>query len=308
MRLFLLKIGIFLIVTVASLFAIYTQADGATDPFYMRFVSPQQKSMIIGTSRAAQGLKPSVFDTILEDKSSMFNYAFTLGHSPFGPTYLKSIKRKLHPETTEGIFVVTVDPWSLATLKDDVNDEDSFPEKTRFLEKMHWTHMNPNVAYLVNHYDAKNYELLFPKENALFLHNDGWLESSPNNMLNRQDERRARKIKEYTARLSREAISEVRFDYLRKTIQFLQNHGTVYLVRLPVHPEMEHLEKKLSPNFSTKIARLAHVHKVKYYDFMPENANYLYVDGHHLYKDSGAEVSEKIARWVLESKKMPDVE
>lgn len=72
---------------------ICSNADGYTDPFYMRFTTSKQNSLILGTSRAAQGLQPKFFDSIL--KETILNYSFTVAHSPFGKTYLRSIKKKM---------------------------------------------------------------------------------------------------------------------------------------------------------------------------------------------------------------------
>ena len=44
--------------------------------FYLRFTSPKHNSLIIGTSRSAQGIHPNIIDSILnlEDINSIYNY------------------------------------------------------------------------------------------------------------------------------------------------------------------------------------------------------------------------------------------
>lgn len=82
---FLHKIIIFSIPLIVIFAIVLGQADGYTDPFYIRFTTPKQNNLILGTSRAAQGLQPDVFKDILE--TDVYNYAFTVTHSPYGPTY-----------------------------------------------------------------------------------------------------------------------------------------------------------------------------------------------------------------------------
>ena len=53
---------------------IVLKADGNLDPFYIRFTTPKQKNMILGTSRAAQGLQPSIFDNVLNKKRDYISF------------------------------------------------------------------------------------------------------------------------------------------------------------------------------------------------------------------------------------------
>lgn len=102
MRQFLIQVLVFCAIAVGLFLAFLSQADGSTDPFYIRFTTPQQESLILGTSRAAQGLQPKVFDSI--SSLDIYNYAFTIGHSPYGKTYLNSIKKKIRENTKNGVL------------------------------------------------------------------------------------------------------------------------------------------------------------------------------------------------------------
>jgi len=84
MKKFIIKTAIFSFLTLSCFLFVLSRADGNTDPFYIRFTTPKQASLILGTSRAAQGLQPAVINEI--GKTQLFNYAFTLGQSPFGET------------------------------------------------------------------------------------------------------------------------------------------------------------------------------------------------------------------------------
>ena len=102
MKKFLIKLLLFLSVVILTFGYIFSFADGYTDPFYMRFTTAKQKNLIIGTSRAAQGIQPQILNKKLNLK--FFNYAFTVMHSPFGETYLNSIKSKLDESSKQNVL------------------------------------------------------------------------------------------------------------------------------------------------------------------------------------------------------------
>ncbi|RDC62894.1 hypothetical protein [Adhaeribacter pallidiroseus] len=64
---------------------------GHLDTHYTRLTTTKAPSLIIGTSRAAQGILPLMFK---EMAPHMQNFAFTIMHTPFGPTYLDLIHKK----------------------------------------------------------------------------------------------------------------------------------------------------------------------------------------------------------------------
>ncbi len=304
MKKFLIKISLFLFCV--GIFGIYvfSLADGSSDPFYLRFTSPQQSSLILGTSRAAQGIQPKILDEILEsDKDHKFyNYAFTLGHSQYGPTYLQSIKNKIDPKTNKGVFIVTVDPWAISSKGEDPNNLSNFREKDRILGKVTINNLNPNIQYLQCCFDDSYIEIFKNKYQnpVLFLHKDGWLEVNIAMDSISVNKRTLQKIRDYrNITLPIYHFSELRLSYLEKTIMYLQEYGSVYLVRLPVHPKMLDIENSLMPNFNKKINQLAKSRKIPYLDMTDNNEQYEFIDGNHLYKTSGAEVSKKIAEWII---------
>ena len=46
-----------------------------------------------------------------------FNYSFAIGYSNYGADYYNSIKKKLDPDAQNGVFILAVDPWSIAGAK-----------------------------------------------------------------------------------------------------------------------------------------------------------------------------------------------
>ena len=80
-------------------------------------------------------------------------------------------------------------------------------------------------------------------------------------------------------------------------IELLNQHGQVYLVRLPVCSEILAIENQMLPSFDKKIADIKDL-CVGYLDMTSTPAKYIYTDGNHLYKESGKKVSWEIAEWI----------
>lgn len=299
MKKFLIQTIAFSLISSVIFMLVITKADGYTDGYYKKFTSPKQSNLIIGTSRAAQGLLPEVMNPILQ--AEIFNYAFSVMHSPFGPTYLESIKRKLNSKTTDGIFIVTVDPWSISSWTKTPNDIETFREKNSALENTKFVNINPNPWYIYNNWGRNFYELLKNKPGPVFVHKDGWVEVNTNMDSIAFNERLIAKVISYrNENLIKYNYSSVRLDYLKKTILFLRKHGKVFLVRMPIHPEILKIDNELLPNFDLKINKLSKLTQ-GYLDLNKNNTDFEYTDGNHLYKDCGRIVSKIVAKWVSEN-------
>jgi hypothetical protein len=297
MRTFLTKTIAFAALIIASVYGVLIQADGGTDPFYLRFTTPKQSSMILGTSRAAQGIRPDVLNPLL-DHPDLFNYAFTVQHSPYGPTYLKSITQKLDTATIDGLFILSVDPWSISSTGIDPNDTLQFHELGGALALVPRVDVDPNLPYLLHSYRDHYIKIFAPS--PMFLHENGWLEVSISMDEASVQDRTARKIESYrNSSLPIFQFSQERLRYLVKTIQFLQQYGTVMMARLPVHPELMAIDDQLMPDFNRIIEATARARHIDYYDMTHLNEQFGYTDGNHLSKESAIEVSELIASRVL---------
>ena len=220
MKKLLLKTAIFCFAALLLFLLILAQADGHTDPFYIRFTSPKQTHLMIGTSRAAQGLQPSVFDSILNIKA--YNYAFTVAHSPYGETYLNSIKQKLKDTTSNGLFIVTVDPWSISSKLEKPNDAEQFRELDLCVGKTPFVNHKPNFIYLIRNLSGEYYKIFLQPKSATFLHDNGWLEVSVSMDSLKTMARTNAKVEDYRKNLlPYYKYSSLRFDYLQQTIEFL---------------------------------------------------------------------------------------
>lgn len=300
MKNFIKKTLLFIIPIFISILSISFLADGYTDPFYIRFTTPKQKNFIIGTSRAAQGLQPEIFNNIL--KTDMYNYAFTIEHSPFGKVYYESIIKK-HNKDKNGIFIIAIDPWSISSFCKNPNDLTQFRENELCLDNTKNVCLYPNFEYLYKNLKGKYKDMLMPPSKNMFLHNNGWLEIKdiPMDSIS-VNKRILSKIKTYrTEHLPYTKFSQVRLNYLLQTIKYFKNYGKVYLVRLPIHNSMMEIEEELMPDFDSVI-KDAIVLSDDYLDLTVYNKVYNYTDGNHLHKTSGKMVSELIANWIMNNK------
>jgi hypothetical protein len=129
------------------------------------------------------------------------------------------------------------------------------------------------------------------------LDNDGWLDvytSLDSAFVKRKEEAM---FETYRKKSIMRAHSEKRIEYLNATIEFLKNHGDVYLVRLPVHKKMLSIEQQYMPDFNERISNAIFMSE-GYFDFSTLDNEYRYTDGNHLTKNSGKEVTQKIGQWI----------
>ncbi|GAB2872868.1 hypothetical protein GCM10027044_39070 [Hymenobacter ruber] len=265
---------------------------GGVDAFYGRFTSPLAGSLILGTSRAAQGIRPAVLAARLggQCEGPLLNYAFTLTHSPYGPAYLASIRRKLRPEVRNGLFILAVDPWSLSL----TGPEGTFPEDQSFIGQLHQVSQNPNLPYLTRYQTKPLYRLPLDYATATErLHPDGWLEVNIGTDSAQVRARTARKLQDYRLLAASQHLSAGRLQALRQTIAFLKPHGRVVLVRLPVGQSLLQLEQIYQPGFDELMRQTAADFSVAYLDYSTQP--YATTDGNHLQRAASGAFSQQLA-------------
>ena len=301
MRKFTIRVTIFCIPVILLLIIIFYNYDGTTDPYYLKFTSSKQSNLILGTSRAAQGIQPKVLEHYIDGE--ILNYGFTSAHSPYGKTYLNSVKRKLKKNTTDGVFILTVEPWSLTSRLDNPEDSLNFIEKRLCLGNTKQVNINPNPFYILNNLDKKNLMELINPSLEMVLHTNGWLEMNVDMDKNSVQKRLEKSIIDFEEKYAiTYKFSNTRFHYLKKTIHYLNNHGKVYLIRLPIHPKIMEIENQLIHDFENKIGTLIGECE-GYLNLTHLNEKVNYTDGHHLHKDSGKEISKMIGEWIHQLKK-----
>lgn len=297
MKRYIIQLGIFIGISSVSFLLLLLKADGKSDPFYLRFTTPKQNNLIIGLSRAAQGIQPQRLKNIIG--ADFYNYSFTITDSPYGPAYYKSIQKKLDESTQNGIFIIEVSPWGICAASANPNDSLLFEENEACVGKMNDVNRYPNYEYLLTFFSGQFDKIFLRPMKTMLLHDDGWLEVTIPMDSAVVALRAHNKIKFYKEiNLPQYKYSTLRYAYLMKTIDLLKDHGTVYLVRLPIHPEMKEVEHLFMHDFNEKMIELSKQKNVPYLDLTKYNSDFIYTDGNHLYKESGKIVSDTIANWV----------
>lgn len=306
MRTFVLKTFLYGSLVLLLHLVVARYANGITDAYYLRFTSSPKKHLIIGTSKAAQGLRPEYLNEVLalDEDNGFFNYAFTLGHSPYGSVYRESILRKVDASCQEGVFIICVDPWSISGLAIGPEDVTQFNESNKAVGTTHFVNMNPNYEYLLENYPHGWFKLLWkhisPSPSITQLHNDGWFSVDVPMDSVSVAQRTARKVITYRKNKKRFAPSSVRRAELEKTIDQLKEHGSVYLIRLPIGKEIVETQEGYMPDFEEYIGALSDRKSTPYLDLRALPDTFRYTDGNHLYSESAISVSRIVGEFIRE--------
>ena len=303
MRPFLLKISIYMSVLLVIHLLALLSFPADHEPFYKRFTSGKQTMLIVGSSRAAQGLIPEVFNKKLEN-TAIYNYSFTKSTSPFGEVYLNSIKKKLEKpgSVSKPLFLIEVNPWTLST--EIVESKEFFSEESGILASVSLNNLNPNPLYFISTYGKGWGNMFLEKVDSTYvLHDDGWLEvNAPLDSIQRVRNTES-KINDYrNDELIRSIKSPDRLNSLKKTISFFeQRNAEIYLIRLPIHEDLLKIEEDYFPDFDELLMSLTNSNTL-YINLKDERENVIFNDGNHLNKVSSKIISERIAEIILEKR------
>lgn len=305
MKKFLFKISFYIIGIIGIMLFLGTYADGNTDDNYRHYTGPKPSSMILGDSRGGQAVIPYVLDEKFKGRK-FNNFALNIGDSPYGQVYLEAVKKRINPDTKDGIFILTVDPWCLSLDKSLVNSKED-PDRNSPMADMHFYDMSPNYEYLLKHYSRSWFNIYKEREevakSVTFLHKNGWMEVNVNIHPDSVRVREAKKIEGYTDMLKNQQISQYRIDGFEDMIKYLKEKGTVYIVRIPAFKGMMELEDRYAPGFSKRIEGIAEKNRVKFFDLSLKPENYIYTDGNHMYKESGKIFTAQIADSIIANTK-----
>lgn len=281
-----------LIALVAALawYAAY-QASGRADANYAKVSSSVQRNLILGTSKAAQGLNPYALKKYTNIE--FYNFAFSVFASPYGPDYTNCILRKLDTTVTRQTFLLAIDPWSLTVQREVGKNPLKFRERNGFLTRGAQVTGTPNFSYLLHHYESKYYKLFFP-DSLIRVHDNGWLQVNLDLSKEGIERRTSFTLDSYLKKAREQVISHTRLTGLIELVSTLKKYGKVYLIRLPVHPELYQLEDRLSPHFNSLVNPAVSLAD-GYLDFSGENHNYDYTDGVHLTFYENERIAEAIA-------------
>lgn len=292
MKRFVFQGLLFALLLLAGVWAILTWIDwkGYSDEYYKRFLHPAP-SLILGTSRAAQGIVPEVLAAGLPEGAfalPLENFAFSVVGSPYSETYYKAIEKKVGLSEDElGLFILSVDPYSLRS--------DKAGAKEEWLHLKGATIQKPNYCYLFRY--CRPHKWINPGKHCT-LHDDGWLEISgipvDSASVAAATKRKMSEYNDWEIQKSAE-----RMDWLIRTIDLLKANGTVYLVRIPVSPQMRDREDQVWPDFDQDIRVIADSMSLHYFSFIQQSGNYRTTDGNHLYRDDAILFSKALSDSIL---------
>lgn len=281
---------LFFTITATLIFIAYARVfiGGEDDNFYRRFTSPPAPSLVVGSSRCAQGVVPSVInESNLRFTRPLYNYCFTNGNSPYGPYYLESIRKKLS-EGGHGLFLVEVNPWTLSVRRSHFS-EDEFREAEQFIAEMEIVnYANPNLEYIFKRYNTAHYKTIyydiFGIDSPTYLNENGWLRVDIDMGQNKIERRKKRKISVYRKFEEKWSFSKTRLDYLGDLLTYLSKHGRVVAIRMPISKEMCQVEESYMPDFDAKMDSIVQVSGGTYLDYSTESGGYQTTDGNHLWR------------------------
>lgn len=85
--------------------------------------------------------------------------------------------------------------------------------------------------------------------------------------------------------------SNERVESLMQLVRQLRERGDVFLVRLPVGPEISMITDSIYPNFDQDMKEWASQEGVGYINFKADSARYRTTDGVHLYASEGSRLT-----------------
>ena len=285
-----IKFSIICLVFILALhfYAAYV-AGGRFDDNYNKFTMEAKGSLILGSSRATHGLDP---EFILENKIA--NFAFDAFSSPFAKEYNTAIYSYLGDSIkSKGVVVIEVNPWTLSI---DSSLSEPYREKDRILSKNISFGNKPNYGFLFSDYKHGwgkiiMDEVLFPSKSK-YLHANGWIEVSLNMTESSIQERKVSLLNSYQKKAKHSIISNYRVNSLIELIDTLNDFKKVFIVKLPVCPELLEIESSF---FNEDSVYSLIQNKLPATEFIELKSNDLiWIDGHHIYKNSVQLMSERL--------------
>ncbi len=279
MKLFLSKIAVRLFITLIGLLTFVgfftNHFKNKHDAFYVKLLDKTDKGLIIGDSRALQGINPEYLSF------PTFNFAFTIGHSPFDNSYLKLIQKKI--DTNSKIkrhHIISITPWSLLSPEKVIEDINPY-----FSENLTLQFTNPNWEYILKYWDLSIVNSLKLLRNKSFTTDLGWNNQNIDSTeLYREYPRRVKeKIENYKHKYNKQnlTIESHRVKNLLNIIQYMKKTGKVTIVRLPVSAEMLKLEKERFANFENLCLEISNKYAVKFIDLTDFKIQT--TDGNHIW-------------------------
>lgn len=303
MRKFALKLSVFSILVTAAIVLLLEFCGGYVDYFYPKVSSPRQTSLIIGDSRSVEGIRPAIIDQKLSHDFNlpMFNYSFTIAQATYGDCYLESIKKKLEPDSGNGLFIVSVNPWMFLKRDGDDYANGKFFEADSPPHNLNFPSLRYNPEHFFKNYEFVHFSTVFTRAGKT--HRDGWFEDRKvSNDPKVRSELEHGQVKLYTGMGKRYQVSQYRLNKFKETIAYLKQKGTVVVVRMPVNESILDIERRLRPDFDRDIESITQSAKVPYVNYTKTPNGFSTFDGVHLDIDASASFTKQLCDSILKYK------
>lgn len=301
-RFIIYSISLVVLLGLVSFIMIKLYTRGYVDDYYQKYIHPKTNSLIIGSSRALQGLNPDLVFKNTEYEANALNFAFTSANSPFGNVYLEAIKKVVDRESKNGIFIIEVSPLAISSVTDSITGKFLYPEANLPLAHQNMYAVNPNIEYIFKHYEKPLYKLFIQNnktEKLRTTHSNGWLELNFDLDTLVFKKREIENFRKYKQTYPKHSLDSVRIQKLNETIVWLADYGKVYLVRLPVSPNVFDLENEIFTNFNGLMLEIASRNQIEYIELKePSGAIYTH-DGAHLHRFAAAKVSTVLNKLIF---------
>jgi hypothetical protein len=264
-----------------------------------KFSGPPRKGLVLGISRVARAIQPEILNKELD--TEILNFGIDLRSTSYGDIYLEAVKRRLDSNITDGVFILSVEPWSISCVRDSVSQDLLFPEENSTYSKL-WTYEpSVNFEYLIRDYKKGwgNLLITYLRNNSKAVcHKDGWIDLSTPVDSNKMRLRKNSEIKWLKDLVPFFSLSDERKKAFESLIEFLNTKGEVYLIRLPIDDDFYNLENNYMPNFNSYIDSISARYRVPYYEMQSLSPMVIFNDGHHLNRDFAPFISQKVADWI----------
>lgn len=269
----------------------------------------QAGSLILGISRAHDGIAPNILEENLEQfkvDKPFLNFAFHLSQSPYGPVYLEAVKKKIKKDSRNGVFILGVSVGNICIPDYTKDSPEEFSDKYSILAKVKNLNSDPNFEYIRKSFGKALYKgFTEPQTGIRVIHDDGWIEVDVQSKKFNINQKDIDKWKNQTMQSYKDLkgfykFSKARYQSLDETISFLKNHGHVFLVRIPVDRDVLAMEKQYMPNFDSLINQLAVKNNIPYINYTNTGATFETYDGAHLSKNGAIKFTNLLSTDINE--------
>ena len=304
MKRFLIKlIVLVLLLTSVYLLLVDKLSKGYVDMYYNKFTE-RAGSLILGLSRADQGIAPHILErSLVEHDFELPLVNFASNQSFYGDVYHQAITKKLKNDMNTGLFILSVTPGSFTAPKGAGAKEIELFDEESVMGKADEFASNPNYNYIMNCYGQSLYNSIYntTKWENLKTHLNGWNELQIKSSIMKITDKdiniwKSQNISFYERKSRTEEFQKIRLQAFLDIVTFLKGKGKVFLVRLPADSDVIALENKNHNNFDHQMDSIAKIYGIPYLNYSTRQGSLKTYDGSHLESESAKKFTALLSR------------